>query len=131
MPGRGRGHGRGRGGGGLRPRWGRRMRVVEPLMLLLLAQESAHGYRLVEQLAEDFGITDLPPQTVYRALQEMEAAGWLSPTWDMDGAQGPPRKVYRLTPDGEAALEAWSTEMEQLGQMLDVFKEAYGRFRSR
>ncbi|MCD6344758.1 MAG: helix-turn-helix transcriptional regulator [Anaerolineae bacterium] len=128
MPGRGRGQGR---GGGLRLRWGRRMRVIEPLMLLLLAQEPAHGYRLVERLAEDFEITSLPPQTVYRALQEMETAGWLSSTWDMSGTQGPPRKVYRLTPAGEAALESWSTEMESLRQKLDTFKDAYGRFRNR
>lgn len=128
MPGRGRGQGR---GGGLRLRWGRRMRVVEPLMLLLLAQEPAHGYRLVERLAEDFEITALPPQTVYRALQEMETAGWLLSTWDMSGTQGPPRKVYRLTPAGETALESWSTEMESLQQKLDTFKDAYGRFRNR
>ncbi|MGC9356478.1 MAG: PadR family transcriptional regulator [Anaerolineae bacterium] len=124
MPGRGWGR-----RGGPRPRWGRRMRIVEPMVLLLVAQEPDHGYRLVDRLGEDFGISALPPQTIYRALQQMEESGWITASWDMESTQGPPRKVYEITEAGEAALAAWSEEIESLRAMLDIFLESYRRFR--
>jgi len=114
--GRGRGHGR-----GMKRRWGRRMRIVEPMMLLLLAHEPMHGYRLVERLAEEFGVTGLPPQTVYRALQDMEARAWVGAEWDTESTQGPPRKVYRVTEAGLAALDAWSVEIQELRSNLESF----------
>lgn len=114
--GRGRGHGL-----GMKRRWGRRMRIVEPMMLLLLANEPMHGYRLVERLAEEFGVTGLPPQTVYRALQDMEARAWVGAEWDTESTQGPPRKVYRVTEAGLAALDAWSVEIQELRSNLESF----------
>jgi len=120
FPERGRGRGR-----GMKRRWGRRMRIVEPMMLLLLADEPMHGYRLVERLAEEFGIAGLPPQTVYRALQDMEAQAWLRAEWDTESAQGPPRKVYQVTEAGLAALDAWSLEIQELRGNLEGFLTLY------
>lgn len=120
-----------KGGSGLaapcgpRRRWGRRMRIVEPMLLLLLSREPLHGYLLVERLSEQFGVEGLPAQTVYRALQDMEANGWVTADWDLDGVQGPPRRVYRLSGEGRAALDAWSQEIEALRRMLDAFLVQY------
>lgn len=114
----------------MKRRWGRRMRIVEPMMLLLLASEPTHGYRLAERLEVTFNLRDLPPQTVYRALQDMEERGWVSADWDVDATQGPPRKVYRITEGGWSALDAWSLEIEELRRMLGVFLETYRRERS-
>lgn len=94
-------------------------------MLLLLADDPMHGYRLGERLAEEFGITGLPPQTVYRALQDMEEQGWVSAEWITESAQGPPRRVYRLTDAGLTSLDAWSREMEELSRSLESFLERY------
>jgi len=101
------------------------MRIVEPMMMLLLADEPMHGYRLGELLAEEFGITGLPPQTVYRALQDMEEQEWVSAEWITESAQGPPRKVYRLTDAGFTSLDAWSLEMADLNRSLESFLERY------
>jgi len=106
------------------------MRIVEPMMLVLLADEPMHGYRLVERLAEEFGVTGLPPQTVYRALQGMEGQAWLGAEWDSENAQGPPRKVYQVTEAGLAALDAWSLEIQKLRRNLDGFMSLYGGLRS-
>jgi len=122
---RGRGHGR-----GMKRRWGRRLRIVEPMMLLLLANEPMHGYRLVERLAEEFGVTGLPPQTVYRALQDMEARAWVSAEWDTESTQGPPRKVYQVTDVGLAALDAWSVEIQELRRNLEGFLTLYRGLKS-
>ena len=107
------------------------MRIVEPMILLLVAEDPAHGYLLAEQLEKVFGVKEMTPQTVYRALQRMEAAEWIAPSWDMDGAQGPPRKVYEITPAGEAALKAWSQHMEQLQGMIGTFLERYRQYADR
>lgn len=118
-------------GRGPRPRWGRKMRIMEPMILLLVAEDPAHGYLLAEQLEKVFGVKEMTPQTVYRALQRMEAAEWIAPSWDMDGAQGPPRKVYEITPAGEAALKAWSQHMEQLQGMIGTYLERYRQYADR
>lgn len=120
-----RGRGGWRHGRGPKRRWGRRMRIVEPMLLLLLAQEPSHGYKLAERLSAEFGVTGLPPQTVYRALQKMEDQGWIVPDWDMDSAQGPPRKVFEITGEGREALADWSVEIEELRGMLGTFLDAH------
>jgi PadR family transcriptional regulator PadR len=105
------------------------MRVIEPMVLLLLAQEPSHGYRLVERLEEAFGVVDLPAQTVYRTLQHLEDAEWITATWDTESAQGPPRKVYEITAEGLEALDMWSTEIQKLQETLDSLLGAYHRFK--
>ena len=106
------------------------MRIVEPMMLVLLANEPMHGYRLVERLAEEFGFTGLPSQTVYRALQNMEAQAWLGAEWDTESTQGPPRKVYQVTEAGLAALDAWSLEIQELRGNLEGFLTLYRGLKS-
>ncbi|MFP4343146.1 MAG: PadR family transcriptional regulator [Anaerolineales bacterium] len=105
------------------------MRVIEPMVLLLLAQEPSHGYRLVERLEEAFGVVDLPAQTVYRVLQHLEEAEWITSTWDTESAQGPPRKVYEITTEGLEALDMWSQEIQELQETLDSLLGAYRRFK--
>ncbi len=124
MPGRGRRrHGR-----GPHPRWERRKRILQPLILLLLAEEATHGYSLVERLTSSYQLEAVAPQTVYRALREMEEAGWIVPSWDMESGQGPPRKIYQVTPEGTSALEMWSQEMQELRGLVNGFLESYQRF---
>lgn len=127
MP-RGR-RGRGKRHGRRRRRWGRRMRIIEPMMLLLLAEQPSHGYKLAERIADVFGVTGLPPQTIYRALQAMEEQGWVTADWDVESGQGPPRKVHQLTAEGEAALDMWSTEVQELQEMLQKFTSRYRELR--
>ncbi len=119
-----------RQGRGMRRRWGRRMRILEPMMLLLMAQTPVHGYGLVERLSNTFGVSELPPQTVYRALQDMESRGWIVAEWDMESAQGPPRKVYTITDVGLTSLDSWSDEIETLRQMLETFLGRYQQFQN-
>ena len=119
MPG---GYGRRGGhGGGPRRRWGRRLRIVEPMLLLLLSQEPQHGYGLSDKLASEFRLADLPAQTVYRALQDMEEQGWISAAWDLQSEQGPPRKVYTITDHGKESLKHWADELENLRDTLNSF----------
>lgn len=110
-------------------RWGgprRAVRMLEPTLLLLLHHGSTHGYTLLEQLAT-FGLADLHPSIVYRALNEMEEQGWLSSAWDEQSSQGPPRRVYHLTALGDQVLSNWIKDLEQMQERVAQFLGAYRR----
>ncbi len=111
--------------GGPRRRWGRRTRIIEPMLLLLLAEEEGHGYRLLSRLQMTFGVEGMPAQTIYRLLQEMEERGWIVSDWEIGAGQGPPRRTYRITPMGREMLDAWAVEMQSLNKMIERFLEAY------
>ncbi len=77
----------------------------ELLLLGLLRQMDMHGYRLAEFIERDLTIcTDLKKPTAYFLLEKMTRAGWLASSESQAGHR-PPRRVYRLTPQGEAQFQ--------------------------
>lgn len=114
MRGRGRGGGRGR----------RAVRMLEPALLLLLHQGPAHGYTFLDQLGE-FGLGDLNPSVVYRALRDMEERGWVTSTWDEKETQGPPRRVYQITELGDTVLAQWAQDLEESRRRIDHLLSVY------
>jgi PadR family transcriptional regulator PadR len=121
MQGRGQRH-RWRGRGASR----RPVRFLEPALLLLLWGSPAHGYPLLDQLGE-FGLAEIDPSVVYRVLRDMEEKGWVISTWDEEGAQGPPRRVYRLTPQGHEVLGWWAQDLQETRRIIGGFLERYHR----
>lgn len=119
MP-RGGGHGRRRG-----RRHRRGARIIEPVLLLLLHQGLSHGYALLDQLRE-YGLGHVDPSAVYRALREMEDREWVTSTWDEEKTQGPPRRVYQITQQGDEALAHWIKDLEQTRAHIDRVLEDYG-----
>jgi len=115
MRGRGRGGGRGR----------RAVRMLEPALLLLLHQGPAHGYTFLDQLGE-YGLGDLNPSVVYRALRDMEERGWVTSTWNEEETQGPPRRVYQITELGDTVLAQWAQDLEEskrrINHLLSVYR---------
>ena len=118
MPGRGCGRGRGRRR--------RAVRMLEPVLLLLLHQGEAHGYTFLERL-DEFGLESLNPSVVYRALRDMEERGWVGSTWDEEETQGPPRRVYHLTAEGDEALRLWAQELREGRARIDHLLTLYDR----
>lgn len=119
MPGRGR-------------RWRRRgcsrraVRFLEPVLLLLLHHEPAHGYTLLEQL-EEFGLGDTNPSVVYRALRDMEEKEWVTSIWEEEETQGPPRRVYQLATLGDEVLNWWTEDLQETRAMIDHILKTYQR----
>jgi PadR family transcriptional regulator, regulatory protein PadR len=79
---------------------------LELLLLGTLRQTGpTHGYALITDLRERSGrIFDLPEGTVYPALHRLERDGLVTSRWE--SASPRRRRVYQLTPAGEAALVA-------------------------
>jgi DNA-binding PadR family transcriptional regulator len=73
------------------------------LLLAIVADEPAHGYRIIEALKRrSAGAFDLPEGTVYPALHRLEQSGLLASSWA--SGSGRRRRVYRLTARGRRAL---------------------------
>ena len=122
MHGWGRGHGRGRGRG-----WGRPIRgFLEPCLLLVLRRGESHGYDLKDELGP-FGMGNVNPSLVYRALRDMEEEGLVRSEWDTESTAGPARRVYELTKDGRERLHEWAEELRHTDQVLHHFLEAVDR----
>jgi DNA-binding PadR family transcriptional regulator len=99
---------------------------LEPVLLLLLHQGPAHGYTLIEQLG-GFGLEGLHPSVVYRALRDMDEKEWMTSSWDADETQGPPRRVYRLSAQGDEALQAHMQDLRQAHEQIGDLMDAYHR----
>jgi len=116
MRGRGRGRGRGR----------RVVRILEPALLLLLHHGPAHGYTLLEQL-EEFGLARIDPSAIYRMLRNMEEKGWVASVWDEEQSQGPPRRVYEITKQGDEVLSLWAQDLDESRKRIDHLLGVYRR----
>ena len=94
-----------------------------PSLLLLLAEEPRHGYRLVDALLRlGFGPFDRP--SVYRALIELEGDGLLD-SWVASPTAGSMRHVYALTEKGFTALEKWMGVVEEEIALLSAVSKRY------
>ena len=94
-----------------------------PALLLLLAEEPRHGYRLVDALLRlGFGPFDRP--SVYRALAGLEADGLLR-SWSASPTTGSTRHVYAVTEEGFEALDTWMGVLEDERTSLDTVLKRY------
>ena len=98
--------------------------MLQSALLLLVHREPAHGYTLLEQL-EEFGLDEIDPSAIYRALRDMEARGWVTSAWEDELAQGPPRRVYCITPLGDEVLGVWINDLNETRNMIDRLVGAY------
>lgn len=96
-----------------------------PALLLLLAEEPRHGYRLVDSLLRlGFGPVDRP--SVYRALGELEGDGYLV-SWEMSSDAGSIRQVYGVTEGGLEQLSEWMGVLVEERDVLDGVLKRFDR----
>ena len=88
-------------------------RLVQPAILVILADGPLHGYRLTERIGALPGFAGAKPDIsgVYRFLKTMELKGLVVSTWDLSKT-GPARKAYQITPAGERCLKHWIKTLE-------------------
>jgi len=99
---------------------------LRPCLLLLLREESTHGYDLLQRL-KPFGFVRDDPGRLYRALRSLEREGLVSSAWEASGT-GPDRRVYELTRAGMEELHAAARALADAADVLDVFLTRYEEF---
>jgi DNA-binding PadR family transcriptional regulator len=114
--------GQGRRKHGFSRRRGRNL--LRPTLLFLMHQGPAHGYDLVDRL-KSFGVKDIDPSLIYRALRDMEEEGYIQSIWDKKKTQGPPRRVYTLTSEGDNSLQYHLEDLQTTRRRIDQLLQAY------
>ncbi len=95
-------------------------------LLLLLREQPAHGYELLERL-RPLGFEGGDPGGLYRALRGLEADGLVRSKWQASGA-GPDRRIYEITRAGMEQLHRSAKVLVSLRETLADFLSRYEEF---
>ncbi|WP_338472844.1 PadR family transcriptional regulator [Niallia sp. XMNu-256] len=95
--------------------------VLEGCVLSIIKKQQVYGYELV-QMMRNYGFTTIVGGTIYPLLQKLEKQGLIKST-ELPSPDGPNRKYFFITPEGEQQLEGfkeqWSSLMVKVNQILE------------
>lgn len=91
--------------------------AAEHCVLAVLRHHDSYGFELARTLADAGGLV-AGEGTIYPLLARLRRRGLVDTTW-RESVEGPPRKYYRLTAAGEAALSAFSVEWRRFRDAVD------------
>ncbi len=97
---------------------------LELVILLAVAERPRYGLEIIRHLEEatDLVVTE---GTIYPILGRLTRRGLAATEW-VHGESPHPRKYYRLTADGEAALTAmidyWSDYRDKIDRLIEAGK---------
>ncbi|EEL73471.1 PadR family transcriptional regulator [Bacillus cereus] len=80
--------------------------VLELCVLALVKRKDSYGYELVQQISNKFLISE---GSVYPLLRRLTKEGYFQ-TYLKESTEGPPRKYYQLTEQGETHFHLLVTE---------------------
>ncbi|AUC96456.1 MULTISPECIES: PadR family transcriptional regulator [Bradyrhizobium] len=89
--------------------------ALEMCVLALLARGESYAYEIASTLASGIGMGE---GTIYPLMRRMQDDG-LVDTRLVESSSGPPRKYYRLTAAGRAALAAQKREWQVFTDAVD------------
>jgi len=99
---------------------------LRPCLLLLLREQPAHGYELLERLRA-FGFEGSDPGGLYRALRKLEKEGFVHSAWEPSGT-GPHRRIYEITRVGMEELHRRAKGLAEARGKLETFLGRYEEF---
>lgn len=93
--------------------------AIEYCVLALLVGRERYGYEIVQALSSVEGML-VTEGTVYPILSRLKREGLVTASW-RESREGPPRKYYRITTAGEAALAAFKSQWRIFARAVDTF----------
>lgn len=97
--------------------------VLDVAVLCVVSEADCYGYELVRRLRE-LGLTDVAEASVYGTLRRLYSSGLLS-SYVVASEDGPDRKYYKLTKNGDKFLLKGLAEWDQfVGAMKAVARIA-------
>jgi PadR family transcriptional regulator, regulatory protein PadR len=98
--------------------------AIEFCVLSLLREEDRYGFDISRTLSGFDGLVT-SEGTIYPLLARLRQEGYVETTWH-ESSQGPPRRYYRLTDAGRAALDAFAVQWERFRDSVDKLLEGEG-----
>ncbi len=95
-----------------------------PIVLLLLRDGRHHGYALRDEIEAEGLVDDVDFGNLYRALRRMEEVGLVISCWE-NSAEGPGRRVYTITPEGERYLAETAEGLRRHHAAVERFFRRY------
>jgi PadR family transcriptional regulator PadR len=92
--------------------------VLEFCVLALLREGELYSFDLVRALGDAEGLVT-SEGTLYPLLGRLRREGMVQSTW-RESATGPPRRYYRITPAGDAALQAFAEQWARFRESVDT-----------
>lgn len=86
-------------------------------VLALLDEQERYAVELVDELTGSETLA-AGAGTIYPLLSRLRKDGVIGSSWQESPA-GPPRRYYRLTPDGRASLQAFRAEWARFRDAVD------------
>lgn len=99
---------------------------LRPCLLLLLREQPAHGYELLERM-QAFGFDRSDPGNLYRILRQLEEAKLVRSVWERSST-GPDRRIYELTRAGMEELHSSAKALLACSEILRSFLGRYEEF---
>ena len=75
--------------------------LLDLIVLQFLKTRPMHGYQIITEIRRNFRVY-FGPSTIYPLLNGIEKKGCVKSEWNMNNER--PRKVYRLTTEGQKLL---------------------------
>ncbi len=91
--------------------------LLEFWVLRRLARGECYGYDLVKELTQ-MGSLSMSEGTVYPLLSRLRVQGWVE-THLVESNEGPARKYYRLSAEGQQQLTSMNCYWDELQSLLE------------
>lgn len=99
---------------------------LRPCLLLLLREDPAHGYDLLERI-QALGFDGSDPGNLYRALRSLEKDGLVRSVWE-PSESGPDRRTYEITRRGMENLHQSAKAIAAGHGAVSAFLSRYQEF---
>jgi PadR family transcriptional regulator PadR len=92
--------------------------VLDMCLLALIAEEPSYGYEMVRKL-EERHLPLVSEGSIYPSLSRLQRQDLVEGYLVEVPGGGPPRKYYRIRPEGKERLDEWQTEWNELAVGVD------------
>ena len=96
--------------------------ILEYCILLIVAGKDSYVQDIINKLKDSKIL--VVEGTLYPLMTRLKNAGLLSYRWE-DSPQGPPRKYYSITAEGQQALKALENSWNELITSIETLKTSH------
>ena len=92
--------------------------VLDMCLLAIIKEEPSYGYEMADKLSQR-GLELSSEGSIYPTLSRMQRSSLIEGYFVEADGSGPPRKYYRIAPEGAKRLTEWEEEWSSLRDGVD------------